>query len=135
MKSNKTFQSVSLLVMRLIVGAVFLYVGSYSKLMMWSTPPEGMPAGMILLMKFLCIVEAIGAVAVIVGFLTRWAAAGLAVIMVGAVGFLKMMQLAFFTGQQGSGIDYVVLLFAGCLILAAFGPGPWSVDAAMKWEK
>jgi putative oxidoreductase len=134
MKQFAKFQDVALLFMRLVVGAVFLYVGSYSKLMFFSGPaPEGMPGGMILLMKFLCIVEFIGAVAIILGWLTRWAAAGLAIIMVGAVGFVKfLMHGTWFTGQAGTGADYVILILAGCLILMTFGAGKWSVDAKMK---
>lgn len=134
MKHSKKFQDASLLGLRLIIAAIFLYVGGYGKLFIWSTPPEGMPTAMLLLMKFLSIVEPIGAVAIAVGFLTRWAAAGLAIIMVGAVGFLKLMlQSAWFTGQQGSGIDYVLLILVGCLVLMAFGAGSWSVDA--KWRR
>ena len=123
----------SLLFLRLIIGAIFLYVGGYGKLFIWYTPPEGMTPGMVLLMKFLSIVEPIGGAAVIAGFLTRWAATGLGIIMVGAVFFLRfMMHAAWFTGQAGPGIDYVLLILAGCLVLMAVGAGPWSVDATRK---
>ncbi len=133
MKHANKFQDASLLALRLIVAAIFLY-GGYGKLFIWSTPPEGMPTAMILLMKFLSIVEPIGAVALIAGFLTRWAAAGLAIIMVGAVFFLKLMlNVTWFTGQQGSGIDYVLLILVGCMVLMAFGGGSWAVDA--KWKR
>ena len=133
MFTSPKFQDTALLALRLVIGAIFLY-GGYGKLFVWTSPPEGMPAGMILLMKFLSIVEPIGGLALVVGFLTRWAASGLAIIMVGAVFFLHfMMHASLFTNQQGAGIDYVLLILAGCIALMAFGGGTWTVDA--KWRK
>lgn len=134
MKNSTTYQHAALLLLRVVIAAVFLYVGGYGKLFFWTGPaPEGMPAAMVLLMKFLSIVEPLGALALIAGYLTRWASLGLAIIMVGAVGFLRVMaQSPWFTGQTGSGIDYVLLILAGCLVLAAFGPGAWSVDAGIR---
>lgn len=128
-------QNTALLAQRLIIAAIFLWAG-YAKLPFWSGVPEGMEmsAVMLNLTKFLSIVEPIGAAALILGFLTRWASAGLAIIMAGAFAMLKFgMQLPFFTGTQGSGLDYIVLIFAGCLVLMAFGAGSWSVDA--KWRR
>ncbi len=131
MKHSATFQDAALLLVRFTIAAIFLYVGGYGKLFIWYTPPEGMPASMVLLMKFLSIVEPLGGIALITGFLTRWAAAGLAVIMVGAVLFLRFMtQSAWFTSPTGSGIDYVLLILAGCIVLMAFGGGRYAVDAA-----
>lgn len=125
---------VSLLLLRLIVGAIFLYAG-YAKLMFWSGLPEGMemPASMVALMQFLSVVEPLGGAALLVGFLTRWAAAGLGIIMVGAVFFVRFtMHSSFFTGPQGTGLDYIVLILSSCLVLMAFGAGRWSVDAMGK---
>ena len=122
-------QEAALIVMRLVVAAVFLYAGT-AKWPMWSTAMEGMSPLMHNLIRFLAIVEPLGAVAVLAGFLTRWAAAGLAIIMVGAVVFSRVtMHTPLFTGQQGAGLDYNFLLLAGCLALLAFGAGRWSVDA------
>lgn len=121
----------SLLLLRLIVGAIFLYAG-YAKLMFWGGPPEGMPmpTSMLVLMQFLSIVEPLGGIALLVGLLTRWAAAGLGIIMVGAVFFVRFtMHSSFFTGPQGTGLDFIVLIFSSCLVLMAFGAGRWSVDA------
>lgn len=133
MKYSTNLQDVALLLLRLVIAAIFLYVGGYGKLFFWtSPPPEGMPTALVLLMKFLSIVEPIGAIALIAGFLTRWASMGLAIIMIGAIAFLRLMaQTLWFTSQQGSGIDYVLLILAGCFVLMTFGPGAWSVDASM----
>jgi putative oxidoreductase len=132
MQPYTRLQEAALLVLRVIVAAIFLYAG-YAKVGFWSAPPEGMSAGMLNLVKFLSIVEPLGAVALVVGFLTRWAAVGLAVIMVGAVFFLRLtMQTGLFTTPQGAGLDYNLLILGGCIALMAFGAGGWSVDAIRK---
>lgn len=126
------FQETALLVLRLVVAAVFLYA-AYAKWSFWSVVPEGVPAGMANILKFLSIVEPLGAVALVVGFLTRWAAAGLAIIMVGAISILHFtMNVGFFTTPQGPGLDYNLLILCGCIALVAFGAGSWSVDAIWK---
>ncbi len=102
----------------------------YAKWFIWSAPMEGMSDGMILLTKLLSIVEPLGGIALIVGFLTRWAAAGLAIIMAGSLYFVYFIyNVGFFTGQTGTGMDYNLLLLAGCTTLLAFGAGNWSIDA------
>jgi len=91
---------------------------------------EGMTPMMINLTKFLSIVEPLGGIALILGFLTRWAAGGLAIIMAGSLYFVYAMYWnGFFTGMNGVGMDYNVLLLTGSIMLAAFGAGCWSVDA------
>lgn len=132
MQAYTRFQETALLVLRLITAAIFFYAG-YAKVGFWSAPPEGMSAGMVNLVKFLSIVEPLGGVALVVGLLTRWAAAGLAIIMVGAIFFLRFtMQTGIFTTPQGAGLDYNLLILGGCIALMAFGAGSWSVDAIWK---
>ena len=135
MHHTPKFQNAALLLLRLIIGAIFLFAG-YAKLMFWSgTLPEGisMPAGMVYFMQFLSIVEPLGGLALIAGFLTFWASAGLAIIMVGAFCIVKFqMGAPFFTGAVGSGADYIVLILAGCIVLMAFGGGNYSMDKIMK---
>ena len=122
-------QEAALIALRLVVAAVFLYAGT-AKWPMWSAPMEGMSPLMHNLIRFLSIVEPLGAVALLLGFLARWAAAGLAIIMLGAIPFSRVtMKTSLFTGQQGAGLDYNLLLLVGCIALLAFGAGRWSVDA------
>jgi putative oxidoreductase len=125
-------QDAALLVLRLVVAAVFLYAGS-AKWPFWSAAPEGMSGLLLNVMKFLSIVEPLGSVALVLGFLTRWAAAGLGIIMVGAIFFARLtMHAGLFTTPQGTGLDYNLLILAGCIALTAFGAGGWSLDAIRK---
>ena len=118
--------------MRVTVAIIFLFA-SWAKFSFWTAAPEGFPAGMIILIKFLSIAEPLGAVAVLIGFLTRWAAAGLAIIMIGAIIILQFtMNTGFFTTPQGLGWDYNLLILAICVVLVSFGGGIWSVDAARE---
>jgi uncharacterized membrane protein YphA (DoxX/SURF4 family) len=125
-------QDTALLVLRLVVAAVFLYAGS-AKWPFWSAPPEGMSVLLLNTMKFLSIVEPLGSLALLLGILTRWAAAGLGIIMVGAIFFARLtLHAGLFTTPQGTGLDYNLLILAGCLVLLAFGAGGWSLDALRK---
>ncbi len=132
MKHYNTSQDISLVVLRLIVGGIFIYAG-LAKLFFWSTPMPDMAPALVILMKFLSIVEPIGGVALIIGFLTRWAGASLTLIMFGSLFFVYfLMFVGFFTSMKGTGMDYNVLIMAGSFILATFGGGKWTVDALMK---
>jgi putative oxidoreductase len=125
-------QDIALLVLRLVVAAVFLYAGT-AKWAFWSAPMEGMSTTLHTLVRFLSIVEPLGALALVLGFLTRWAAAGLGIIMVGAIYYARnSLHAGVFTGPQGTGLDYNMLLLAGCIVVIAFGAGRWSVDATRK---
>jgi len=129
MKECSRFQDGALALMRLVVGSVFIYAG-YAKWFIWSQPMEGMTPMMINLTKFLSIVEPLGGAALILGFLTMWAGAGLAIIMAGSLYFAYILYGApLFTGMEGTGVDYNLLLLVSSLVLAAFGAGSWSIDA------
>ena len=125
-------QDTALLVLRLVVAAIFLYAGS-AKWPFWSAPPEGMSVVLLNVLKLLSIVEPLGSLALVLGFLTRWAAAGLGIIMVGAIFFARLtLHAGLFTTPQGTGLDYNLLILAGCIVLFAFGAGGWSVDAIRR---
>jgi putative oxidoreductase len=125
-------QDTALLVLRLVVAAVFMYAGT-AKWPFWSAPAEGMSVTLLNVVRFLSIVEPLGSLALIFGVLTRWAAAGLGIIMVGAVFYARLtLHASVFTAPQGTGLDYNLLILAGCIVLLAFGAGGWSVDAARR---
>lgn len=129
MQTYTKSQEIALVVLRAIIAAIFIYSG-FAKWQFLATPESAsLPAAMKILTQFLGIVEPLGAVALILGFLTRWAAAGLSLIMFGSLFFVYFTMFnGFFTSYQGTGLDYNVLILAGSLILAVFGAGKWSVD-------
>lgn len=132
MQPYNRVQNAALLLLRLVVAAVFLYAGT-AKWPFWSSPLEGMSVALHNVLRFLSVVEPLGGVALILGFLTRWAAAGLAIIMVGAIYYAGLtLHAGLFTSPQGTGLDYNLLILAGCVALVAFGAGGWSVDAMRK---
>src|SRR5687767_8769406 len=125
-------QNIALLVLRLIVAAIFLYAGS-AKWPFWSAPPEGMSFVLLNVLKFLSIVEPLASLALLLGVLTPWIAAGLGIIMVGAIFYARLtLHAGLFTTPQGTGLDYNLLILAGCIALIAFGAGGWSLDAIRK---
>jgi len=121
-------QNAALILLRAIIGAIFLYA-AYAKLSLWSHTPPGLPAWLLLVLKFLTIVEPLGGIAVLAGFLTRWAAWGLAMIMIGAILVTQFVMHIGFATPTGPGWNFPLMVLPGCIVLAAFGAGRWSVDA------
>lgn len=128
MQPYTKYQNIALLVLRATIAAIFLYA-AYAKLPFWSGAPEGMSAIMAGIMKILTVAEPLGALALIFGIFTRWAASGLAVIMVGAIFVMQFTMRIGFATPTGAGWDFPLAVFAGCLALIVFGAGRWSVDA------
>jgi uncharacterized membrane protein YphA (DoxX/SURF4 family) len=126
MKYTKN-QNLALLILRIIVAAIF-FVAAYYKFSFWSSPPQGMSQGMINLTRFLSIAEPLGALAVLIGFLARWAAAGLAIIMLGAIYVSKFTYGIGFVTPTGPGWNFPLAVLSCCFILMAFGAGNWSAD-------
>jgi putative oxidoreductase len=131
MNGLKQYADVGHLVLRLVIAAIFLYHG-YQKWGLWSAVPEGMPSGMLNLMKFLSIVEPLGGLAMILGLWTRLAALGLGIIMVGAI-YMKAATMGVgFATPQGPGWEFDLMILAGCIALLFEGAGKYSMDAMMK---
>ena len=134
-----TDDSWSSLILRLTVGVVMFPHGA-QKLLGWFggygfsgtmeafTGKMGIPWIIALLV---IIGESFGAVALIVGFMTRFTAASLAVIMVGAI-FMGHLQNGFFMNwfgaQAGEGFEYHLLVIGMCMALVLAGAGKWSAD-------
>lgn len=132
MQPYTTFQNAVLLIMRVMLAAIFLVAGYY-KFPFWSAQPSAeMPAMMLNLTLLLSVVEPLGGAAVLLGFLTRWASAGLAIIMVGAVLVTKFMMGIGFVTPTGAGWNFPLIILGGCLILMAFGAGKWSAEGMMN---
>ena len=116
----------ALFALRLGVGASFLAHG-IQKSAMWKMQPSAqMPTGMLSILRLLSIVEPLGAVAVLVGFLTQPAAAGFAIIMLGAIRLKAVQMHRHFTGDGGWELDFVLL--AAAIALFVSGAGKLSLD-------
>ncbi len=75
--------------------------------------------------------ESFGSVGLIVGLLTRFAAASLAVIMLGAITMVHWPNgffMNWFGQQAGEGFEYHMLVLGMCLALLVSGAGRWSAD-------
>ncbi len=105
--------------------------GGFSGTMGFFTEQMGMPA----LIAFLIIIgEFFGSVGLLVGFLTRFTAASLGIIMVGAMGLVHLPNgffMNWFGQQAGEGYEYHLLVIGICLALMITGAGRWSVDGAI----
>ena len=84
------------------------------------------------LIVFLIIIgESFGSVALLAGFLTRFTAASLAVIMLGAITMVHLPNgffMNWFGQQQGEGFEYHLLVIGIAAALLVTGGGRWSVD-------
>lgn len=70
--------------------------------------------------------ELLGGIALLAGFLTRIAGAGITIIMLGAMVHVHLKN-GFFA--SGGGIEFVLVLGASAAGIALAGPGHYSVDA------
>jgi putative oxidoreductase len=133
MPTYNASQNAALLLLRLVLAIIFAHAG-VAKWFLWSIEPmEGMPVWLHYMMLFLSIAEPLGAAALLVGFLTRIAATCLAIIMIGSLPVSHFLLGApFFTAPQAPGWDSNLVFLGGCLALAAFGGGAWSVDALRR---
>ena len=100
-------------------GTVDFFVGS------------GIPSAVAIL---IIICESFGALGLILGFLSRLAAFGLTLIMLGAI-FMVHLQNGFFMNwfgnQAGEGFEYHILALGLSLVVLIKGGGKWSIDRAI----
>jgi len=92
---------------------------------------SGLPAAVAIL---IIIGESFGAVGLILGFLSRLAAFGITLIMLGAI-FMVHLQNGFFMNWQGNqtgeGFEFHLLALGLSLVVLIKGGGKWSVDRAI----
>jgi putative oxidoreductase len=131
MRAYTKYQNASLLFLRIVTAAIF-YVAAYYKFPFWSGAPEGISPFMLFTTRLLSIVEPLGATALLFGFLTRWAAVGLIIILLGAIYVSQFVYGIGFVTPTSPGWDFPLAVLAGCFILVAFGPGKWAVDKGRK---
>ncbi|WP_447971108.1 DoxX family protein [Nitrospira sp. M1] len=88
--------------------------------------------GMPWLIAFLVIIgESVGALAIALGLFTRFSAASLGVIMLGAIAMVHWPQgffMNWFGQQAGEGFEFHLLVIGMAMALVSNGGGKWSVD-------
>jgi putative oxidoreductase len=124
--------SLGIALVRVIVGIIFVAHG-YAKFFVFGIDGAtgmfsqmGIPAPTITA-PLVATVEVVGGVALILGLLTRLAALGLAIDMLGAI-FLVRMKGGFFAPN---GAEFEILLCVACVALVIAGAGALSIDEAI----
>lgn len=115
------FSDLALLLMRLMVGLVFVSSG-------WKHAQDPVERGKSLGMspgfaRFLGIAEVAGGLGVALGVLTQFAAIGLILIMGGAIYKKVVAWHTGFWGKHGDGWHYDLLFVVMCLVIATTGGG------------
>ena len=116
------YADVAVLLMRLLVGAVFVTSGwSHVKDPVARGKSIGMPPGFT---RFLGIAELAGGFGVALGVLTQPAALGLILVMLGAIQKKIAVWHTGFWGKHGTdGWHYELMLVVMCLVVATTGGG------------
>lgn len=100
----------------------------FSGTMAYFTGTAGLPA----LLAFLVIMaESVGALSIALGFLTRFCAASIAIVMVGAIHMVHWNNgffMNWYGTQPGEGFEYHLLVIGLALSLIVSGAGSLSID-------
>jgi putative oxidoreductase len=123
--------SVGLLLLRLVVGAAFLFHG-WPKIhhpLDWMGPEASMPA---ILQCLAALSEFGGGMALILGLLTRLATLGIAGVMSVALATVHLPMGHPFVGKPGGPSYELAAVYLACVILLLLlGPGRLSLDALL----
>lgn len=129
-------RDLALLLGRLILGVIFVAHG-YQKLFVLGVDNVGkffegvgIPAPLFFAWV-VSLVEFFGGIAVILGVLTRWAALGLAIIMVVATLTVKLPVGLIAPPGQGAGYELDLALLGLALVLLLVGPGRASLEKGL----
>jgi putative oxidoreductase len=123
--------STGLLVLRLVVGAAFLFHG-WSKIqspLAWMGQDAAVPG---FLQALAAVAEFGGGIALILGLLTRLACLGIGATMIAALAIVHLPQGDPFVGQPGESSYELAAVYLACVILVLLaGPGRFSIDALL----
>lgn len=116
------FSDLALLLMRLLVGLIFVWSGwSHAKDPVARAKSIGQSPGFT---RFLGLAEVAGGLGVALGVLTQLAALGLILVMLGAIGKKMFTWKTGFWGERGTGgWHYDLMLVAMSLVIATTGGG------------
>jgi len=134
-----TTNDIALAIARLVLGIVFFIHGAqlalgwfggygFSATMHFFTTQLGIPA---IFAALSILAQFLGAIGLIVGFLSRIAAFGIGVVMLVAIVKIHL-AVGFFMNwygtQKGEGFEYHLLVLALCLLIIVKGAGAFSID-------
>ena len=122
---------VALLIARIIVGVVFMAHGAQKLFGAFGGPGLSAVVGMMGPLGYLVSIgEFFGGLGLVVGFLSRFSAASIIVIMLGAIAMVhgKMGFFMNWMGKQaGEGYEYHLLAIAVLAIILIVGPGRFAI--------
>lgn len=122
--------SVGLLLLRLVMGAAFLFHG-WPKIhnpLGWMGPDSPVPA---VFQALAALAELGGGMALIVGLLTRLASLGIATNMVVALAMVHLPNGDPFVNPGGRSFEPAAVYLACAILFMIFGPGRASLDALL----
>jgi len=124
---------VGIFILRIFIGLIFIY-HSHGKLKnskgMATAMGNPQMSGFVM---FLGVVELVGAVALILGFLTELAAVGLIVIMLSAIYKKSSKWKVGFSSMKTTGWEFDFVILGSAIAIAFIGAGDISVDAILGW--
>ena len=120
---------IALLVMRLLVGLIFVTSG-------WSHAKDPVTRGASIgqspaFTRFLGIAELAGGLGIAFGVLTQLAAIGLILIMLGAIQKKIFVWKTGFWGKHSDGWHYDLMLIVMCLVIATTGGGRYVMEGLL----
>ena len=136
---DKSAVDVALLIARVIVGAVFMAHGAQKLFGAFGGPGLSAFVGMMGPLGYLVAIgEFFGGLGIVVGFLSRFSAASIIVIMLGAIGMVHG-KVGFFMNwmgnQGGEGFEYHLLAIAILLVILIAGPGRYALARSLPLPK
>ncbi len=137
-KLTATSDSLAPLILRVTLGGVMLPHGLQKTLGLFGghgfsgTMGYFTSTGMPWIVAFLVIIaESLGALGLILGFLSRFTAASYIILMIGAISmghFQNGFFMNWYGNQAGEGFEYHLLVIGISLSLIILGSGKWSID-------
>jgi putative oxidoreductase len=130
---------VALFIARIIVGVVFMAHGAQKLFGAFGGPGLSAVVGMMGPLGYLVSIgEFFGGLGLVVGFLSRFSAASIIVIMLGAIGMVHG-KVGFFMNwmgnQGGEGFEYHLLVIAILLVILIAGPGRYALGRSLPLPK
>ncbi len=132
---NYSAIDVALLIARIIVGVIFMAHGAQKLFGAFGGPGLSAVVGMMGPLGYLVSIgEFFGGLGLVVGFLSRFSAASLIVIMLGAIAMVHV-KVGFFMNwmgnQGGEGFEYHLLAIAILLVIVIAGPGRYAIGRSL----